>query len=129
HDARLRGGEGGGGCGGGGQGLGTGCLEGGGESVGAVVTAREGIIGGQDGLGIRTGEVDRASIADGLVAVGVPDRDRKGARGASRDGRGETAHAQSAGCRRIDCDARLRGGEGWRDYIGGSQGLSAGRSE
>ena len=48
-----------------------------GEGVGAVVAADEGVVGGQGRAGaVAAGEVDRAGVAGGDVAVGVLGRHR-----------------------------------------------------
>src|SRR5207248_1923799 len=70
-DVRLRGREAGLRLVGDGKGLPAGRRQGGTEVVRAIVGGRERVVGGQRGLAVRAGDVDRAGVVHGLVAVVV----------------------------------------------------------
>ena len=101
----------------------AGGLQGDAEGVGA---RGQGRVSGQDGLGIGAGEVDRAAITGGGVAVGVEgghgdvvsDPRDVGVRDA-RDG-------QDSGCARTDDDVALGPGDACRDGIAGTDRLRSG---
>ena len=82
-----------------------------GEGVHAVVAPREAVIGGQDRLGVRAGEVDRAGIAGGRVVKLVLGRDRE-AKGRACRGASRSADDKMAGRRGIDQDAVAGAGDG-----------------
>ena len=99
------------------------------EGVHAGVCGRKRVVGRQGGLGVGAGEVDRAGVARGGVAVGVAGHDRDIARCPCDDRRREAGEHQATGSCRVDDDAGLRAGDGAGGRIGSGQRLAPGGFE
>ena len=109
--------------------LGAGGDERHGEGVRSRVGRGEGVGGGQDGLGVGAGEVDRAGVSGGHVAVRVMDGHGDVVRHARGVGRGETGDGERAGRGGLDRDARLARREARRGAVLGGDRLGAGGVE
>src|SRR5204863_350684 len=81
-----------------GERLRAGCIQDGGEVGRAVVVRRERVVGGERGVAVRAGEVDRPGVVIGQVAVGVVSGDGEGA-GVPHENRRREAADQSATAR------------------------------
>ena len=97
----------------------------------ALVGGGEGVVGGQHGLPVAAGEVDRAPVAGGDVAVGsravtvmVP-----ATPAVVDEGKPVTLNVAAGSAAGIDRDARLRAGDAAGRRVRGGQRLRAGRIE
>src|SRR5262249_27864591 len=82
------------------------------EGVGAVVAGGEGVVRRQRGLAVAAGEVDRARVAAGRVAVLVEGVERDAERRAGRGGGRGGGEGEALGCPGVDNLAEGTGGGG-----------------
>src|SRR5262249_36430712 len=112
---------------GGGHGLGAGRSQCDGEGVGTPVGGRERGVRRQRGRGVAAGEVNRARVAGGQVAVGVAGGHGDAPRGAAVHPAFEAGDGEAAGGGRGD--GQVGRGEGERRGVPDRERLIAGRLE